>query len=211
MNARHYLRKLWLKSKYDPLARLVIDALAKIGIRFTPYYIVLEGLSGETIAGLENGFEEYETTFLGTDDMKAIAALPGRSMPQEKLLDRLEKGQVCYGVKYKSRPVAFNWFDLLEFNYMGHRFTLKENEAYLFDAYTDMDFRGKGLAPYVRYQTYKELERTGRTRLYSVSDYFNASSIKFKKKLNAKFVELHWSLICFKKWRFRIFERRILQ
>ena len=199
-----YLRKVWHKLRYSHSLRLFFDAISKIGIRFTPYYVVLEGLFGETIPIFEKGFSEYELGFLGPDDMKDVAAMPGRGIAQETLVQRLEKGQLCYGVKYGGKPVSFNWFDLGEFSFDRHRFPMKDSEAYLFDAHTHMDFRGKQLAPYVRYQSYKELARMGRTRLYSASDYFNTPSIKFKKKLKAKLTELHLLIILFRKWHFRL-------
>ena len=72
----------------------------------------------------------------------------------------------------------------------------------LFDAYTLDSFRGKGIAPYIRYQLYKELEKTGRMTLYSISERFNLSSIRFKKKLNARLVGQGLCVVLFKKWRF---------
>jgi hypothetical protein len=63
-----------------------------------------------------------------------------------------------------------------------------------------MDFRGKGLAPYIRYHSYKVLERMGYSRIYSVSDYFNTPSLRFKKKLKAKLIELRLVITFFKRW-----------
>jgi hypothetical protein len=208
MNPKHYFRRVWHKLRYNHPLRLFFDALSKIGIRFAPYYVVVEGLFGETIPELENDLNEFELCFFGCDDMQALASIRGRELPEEKLVERLERGQLCYGVKYEGQPVAFNWVDLEEFAHDSHRFPMKDNEAYLFDAYTDMNFRGKGIAPYVRYKSYKELTRMGRLTLYSVSNYFNTSSIKFKKKLNAKFIELYLKIVLFKKWHFRILVKK---
>ena len=99
--------------------------------------------------------------------------------------------------------MAFNWFDFEKFRFDRYEFNLQPNEACLYDAYTNMDFRGRGLVPYIRYQSYKELERLGRSRIYSGSDYFNTSSLRFKQKLNAKLIELHLVVILFKQWRRR--------
>lgn len=203
-SAMIYFRKVWHKLRYSHFLRLFFDAISKIGIRFTPYYVVLEGLFGETIPTFEKDFPEYELGFLGPDDMKGVASIPGRGIAQGELMKRLERGQLCYGIKYRGNPVAFNWFDFGEFSFDRHRFPMKDSEAYLFDAHTHMGFRGKQLAPYVRYQSYKELARMGRTRLYSASDYFNTPSIKFKKKLKAKLTELHLVIILFRKWHFRL-------
>jgi hypothetical protein len=56
--------------------------------------------------------------------------------------------------------------------------------------YTMEPYRDKNLAPYLRYQSYGILNKTGRSKLYSVSEYFNSSSIKYKQKLNAKNLKL---------------------
>jgi hypothetical protein len=64
----------------------------------------------------------------------------------------------------------------------------------------DIPYRGKGIAPYIRYLGYKELERLGRTRLYSISIYFNTPAVNFKKKLGAEFLELRLRVRLFRKW-----------
>ncbi len=188
------------KLRYSSFLRIVLDGMSKIGIRITPYYIVLEGLFNRSIPHFETGFDEYDLGFLGPNDMKEISLIPDRNIPEEKLLIRLKEGKKCFGVKYKGELVAFTWCDFIEYTCNDHRFLLKENEACLFDAYTLMSFRGKGIAPYIRYQCYKELYKMGRHRLYSISDCFNTSSIKLKKKLNAKLLELCLYIGLFKKW-----------
>jgi hypothetical protein len=57
---------------------------------------------------------------------------------------------------------AFTWVDLDEFGMSCSRFPLNSNEAYLFDAYTLPLFRGKNMAPCLRYHVYKELEKAGK-------------------------------------------------
>jgi hypothetical protein len=196
----HILKRIWSKVRYSPLLRLVLDGLSKIGIRITPYYIVSEGLFNRSIPHLETGFDEYDLGFLGPNDMKEISLIPDINIPEKELLIRLKEGKKCFGVKYKGELVAFTWCDFIEYTCNDHRFLLKENEACLFDAYTLMSFRGKGIAPYIRYQCYKELYKMGRHRLYSISDYLNTPSIRFKMKLDAKLLELFLYIGLFKKW-----------
>ena len=200
----YYLKHIWAKFKYNPFAKVVLDGLSKMGIRISPYYIVLEGLFDRSLPDFERGFEEYEIGFLGTEDMGEIAAIPGPDRPfsEKDLLRRLKQGKKCLGIKYRGQIVAFTWLDLAEFSYRFYRFSLKEDEAYLFDAYTLMSFRGKGIAPYVRYQCYKELAKLGRNKLYSISECFHSSSIRFKMKLNAKLLELGIYIELFNKWYF---------
>ena len=81
---------------------------------------------------------------------------------------------------------------------------IKENEAYLLNMFTFNSFRGKNLAPYLRYYCYRYLENRNITIKYSISNYFNKSAIKFKKKLNSKHLILYVNIELFKKlqWHF---------
>jgi hypothetical protein len=199
-----FLVRIKNKVRYSPLLRLVLDGLSKIGIRITPYYILLEGLFNRSLWDLETGLDEYEFCFLGPQDMKTISSIPGRNIPEEKLLIRLKKGKKCFGVKHKGELASFTWCDFIENKCNDHSIFLKENEAALFDTYTLESFRGKGIAPYVRYQCYKELAKLSKNRLYSIADCFNTPSIKVKKKLNAKLLELCLYIGLFKKWHFNL-------
>jgi GNAT superfamily N-acetyltransferase len=204
-----YLRYVRSRIRHDPFVLVILDGLAKIGIEIQPYYLVVEGLFDKSIPHLETGFDEYELAFLGSKDMKAISAIPYRVFSEEQLLTRLKEGKMCFGAKHRGDIAAFTWCDLDECHYKGYRFPLKQDQAYLFDAYTLDSFRGKGIAPYVRYQLYKELAKAGRKTLYSISDRFNVSSIRFKKKLNANFVGRGLCVVLFRKWRFSSQLRRI--
>jgi ribosomal protein S18 acetylase RimI-like enzyme len=196
------LNKIQTKIRYGLFIQGLINRLARIGIEPLPYYIVSEGLFNGSMRHLETGFDEYIIGFLGSQDMKAIASIPERITPVEKLLSKLKEGKRCFGVKRQGELVAFTWCDFNECNCRFHRFSLKENEAYLFDAYTLVSFRGKGIAPYMRYKLYKELAKAGKHRLYSISECYNTPSIKFKKKLNAEILELGLYVELFKKWHF---------
>jgi hypothetical protein len=167
-----------------------------MGIRINLYYVFVEGLFGRTQQKFEGGSDEYEITLLGPQDMKAISAskIFDRKETEEYLLDRLKRGPKCLGVRCLGEIVAFTWYDLKQCDFCGHIFPLQEAEACLFDAYTLKSHRGKGIAPYVRYQVYKTLSKIGRKRLLSSSDFFNTSAIRFKKKLDAKLLELRLSV-----------------
>lgn len=190
--------------RHNNIARLFVDGLTRIGISINPFYLVLEGLDNGMSPHLETGLEEYEVAFLGPEDMKVIANIPLRKISAEKLLQRLRDGDKCLGVKKDGELAAFTWFRFNTYTFCDEQIILKENEAYLFDAHTFLSFRGQGLAPYVRYQCYKELCKMGKTQLYSISLYFNRQSINFKKKLNAKFIKLSLFVSIFQKWRFKI-------
>jgi len=198
----YYLKHLYQKMRHNSPVRFLFDGLRKLGIVTVPYYLVLEGIFDHPLPHLETGFEEYDMGYLGPEDMKAIAAIPLRNISEKKYINMLMAGTKCFGIKYKGELAAFTWCDFDSCHYKCYKFLLKDNEAYLFDAYTLMSFRGKGIAPYIRYKCYKELAKSGRHKLYSISECVNTPSIKFKKKLNSKFPELRLSIELFKKWSF---------
>ena len=87
--------------------------------------------------------------------------------------------------------VGFPYFfdDFALFLFEGQFFALKQGEAYLFDAWTLMQYRGKKVAPYLRYQTYKAMAKRGVANFYSISELVNSSTRKFKNKLHAREIE----------------------
>lgn len=199
----YYLDRLWGKVRHSSPLRLLADGLARLGIDIAPYYVFLEGLAYANTANMNNDLDGYLTVSLGPGDMKRIAQIPGRPFTEQDLIRRLNEGCKCFGVMYKEELAAFTWANCEKFSSSSsHSFTLESDEAYLFDAYTLMPFRGKGLAPYVRYQCYKELAALGRHKLYSMSVYFNRPAVQFKRKLNAQFHELYVSVSMGRRWQF---------
>jgi hypothetical protein len=184
------LSNLRIKYKYSSSLRLFFDALSKLGIRISPLYVFQETIVSKSVPAPPDGLEEYEMGFWGPQDIQAMAQIPGRRQSEKELFDRLRDGHLCFGVKKNGNIVSFSWCNLKEFKFKWDRFPLKADEAYLFDAYTCVDFRGKGIAPCLRYHFYKELEAIGRKKLYSLTDYFNMPAINFKKKLNARKLKL---------------------
>ena len=190
--------------------RVLRDVLAKVGIKIEPYYLMQEGFRANKPlyaekTFTEKTFTEYEFGFLSTEDMATIEALPDRDVAYDELVRRLQAGQVCFGVKCQGEIVAFTWCDFTECAFSSyHAFPLRENEAYLSDAYTVESFRGKGIASYTRYRCYQELAKRGKTVLYSRTVSLNAPAMKFKNKLHAEVLESAVLVELFYRWRFSI-------
>ncbi len=197
-----YFKELWIKFRYSHFLRLFFDGLARFGIRIALYYLFQEIISPENPPKLPAGFEGYEVGFWGPKEMKPMSFIPRRKFSEEFLLQRLKDGHKCLGLKKDNNLAAFTWSNFKEATLKYNRFLLKKNEAYLFDAYTLMDYRGKGLAPFLRYHLYMELEKLDITKFYSYSDYFNTSAVRFKLKLNAKKIKLLLVVDLFGKWHF---------
>ncbi len=100
------------------------------------------------------------------------------------------------------------FIELKDFVESHKLFPLKENEAYLYYMHTMEEYIGKNLAPYLRYKSYELLDKIGRSLKYSVTDYFNKSSLKFKKKLNSKHLKLYLHLKLFQKYNKHILLKR---
>jgi hypothetical protein len=187
----NYLQnKFWIGA-YDPATKKWVDALKKLKITVNPYVFFLEELSDDmTSPRIDDEFDNYTVDFLGPEDMKSIEGLPGRISTEAGLRNRLKEDKVGIGVKLAQKLVAFTWYDLKELNCKGIKCPLNKGEAYLFDAYTLLAFRGKGIAPFMRYRSYQELTKLGKHSLFSFSDFFNTPAIRFKEKLKAKPLEL---------------------
>ncbi|MGB7542967.1 MAG: hypothetical protein WBM28_13260 [Burkholderiales bacterium] len=189
------------KVKYGLMMKFVLDRIAMLGVEITPFYLVEERLWEDLAPCFEKGFEEFEITWLGPAEMETIAAIRKYNFSKEQLLQRLEKGQVCLGVRQQGTLAAFTWADLSKCAGPWFRFSLEENKAYLFDAYTLEAFRGKRLAQFIRYSCYRALNQMGKETFYSISEAFNSPSIRFKTSLKAKRLSLWVAIELFGRYR----------
>ena len=115
-----------------------------------------------------------------------MAAMGGSGYSSEELKTRLENKSICVGLKHKDKIVSYTWCDIVNSQHQLLLFNLSENEAYFYDSYTTNAYRGKNLIILVRHHAYKELKKIGRQKFLSTADFFNTPAIKFKKKLDAK-------------------------
>lgn len=181
------------------IIQVIRNQLARIGIEITPFYLVQNGAYITEIPKIKGDEDDYSCGFLDEEDIRNIE-YEGRGYAIEKLLSYLQTGKKCYGIKKGNQVAAFVWIDFEECNFKPKRFTLQKNEAYLFDAYTMESLRGMNIAPYMAYHCYNDLKALGRNTLYSISEYFNHSAIKYKKKLGAKNLELYLYLGLFNRF-----------
>jgi GNAT superfamily N-acetyltransferase len=189
-NKSSLLKKIRSKIRYGLTLQGIRYVLIKVGIEFSPYYLFQEGINVTEIPEIKGMDTDYSCELLKPEDMKVIGAINYAGFSEEKLLAFLKAGEQCLGIKHNNEIVAFMWMNFKELNYKSTVIHLKENEAYLWFMYTRDSYRGKNLAPYLRYKSYEMLKRIGRNKLYSVSDYFNSPAVTFKKKLNAQKLKL---------------------
>ncbi len=197
-----YLKHVLDRIRHEPLAQVLLDGLHRFGITIQPFYLFEEGFFSHEPPAPGEDLRPFEVRVLAAGDMQAVAAVPYRGLSEAFFLDRLERGQGCLGIFAGDELAAFIWYDLEECNYEGWRFALGEHEAYLFDAFTLAPFRGRGVAPFLRYRLYQLLSEAGRTRFYSVSARANAAALRFKQKLGAKILARGLLVELLGRWRF---------
>ena len=171
------------------------NKLAKIGLDIDPYYWVQEEFEPCEEPQIKGNTSEYHVRYFDVEEIKIIAGNVAKELTKD-----IRSGQLYIGLEHKGEVAAFTFIDVNDFVFKRQLFKLKDNEAYLLNMWTLHSFRGRNLAPYLRYQAYKLLEKRGRHVKYSITQYFNKSSIKFKKKLNSKHLKLYISIALFKKY-----------
>ena len=162
--------------------------LTKQLVKLVPFYLVDERMVNSKAPHLQPRVEQerMEIKLFQPSDMKAMADHPEIGESEEELKQRLEDGGLCIGLRLDGALAACNWANLKRCDSRCLPFELSNDEAYLGYARTFMAYRGKNLAPYLRCKMYEQLQRIGRTRLYSITEYFNTPAIRFKKKLNVR-------------------------
>lgn len=183
------------------------NRLAKIGFDFRPYYWVQEEFTPCEEPKIKGDASAYNVRYLNLEELKTIAINLPEQLAKE-VVDSFKKGQLCIGLEHNNEIAAYTFVEINDFVFNQKSYPLKDNEAYLLNMWTFHQYRGKNLAPYLRYQAYQLLKEQGRNIKYSITEYFNKSSIKFKAKLNSKHQKLILSIILFKKfyWNFLLKE-----
>ena len=202
MPSGSYLADVLERMRREPPAQWLLAGLRRLGLSIQPFYLFEEALPTGEPPAVDSPLQSAVVRQLGLEDMTSVAEIARRGLPAEFFLARLHSGNGCLGLFVGGQLAAFSWYDLRDCNYEGWRFALHEDEAYLFDAFTLAPWRGKGVAPYLRYRVYQTLAHAGRTKCYSVTIRTNGPAIRFKQKLGAKRVARGRIVTLFNRWRF---------
>lgn len=200
-------QKIVTRLRHGLILQSVRNKLITIGIDISPYYWFQEGINMTKIPEIAGNSADYSTESLGPEDMQMLTKIDkGWSGSEKKIPGLLDGTEKCIALKHKDEVAAFMWINLKEFKYKSIIIPLKSNEAYLTYMFTDERYRGKNLAPYLRYKSYEMLKEMGRDMLYSISIAFNTPAVKFKEKLDAKKVKLMLVVQLFNKfhWSFKL-------
>ena len=98
---------------------------------------------------------------------------------QNIILNRFQKGSLCFLGKIGTEVVHYNWISFNWDESLAGRFLhLKENEAFFLDAFTLEKWRGEKIYPAVQYQLFHYLKQRGYRKIYTLVDTDNRSSKK---------------------------------
>ncbi|MCL6265778.1 GNAT family N-acetyltransferase [Flagellimonas myxillae] len=189
---------LFIRIKHGLFLFTLRSFLSKIGLDFMLFYWEQEGANEIDEPKVRDDENTHEVVPMSRDDLQILRNLT--FINYDKLIQSFDNGSKVIGLKSKNEFAAFTCVEYNDFFFRKKEFELKRNEAYLLNMYTFQSFRGKNLAPYLRFQVYKMLREEGIQNIYSVTDYLNKSSIKFKRKLGARPLKLYGSIIFLKKF-----------
>jgi len=199
---RSVLAKIRDRFRYNLATQELLDRLsATFGLVIYPYYLVREQIHPNVKPQTVN--DDCNFRYLTEEDMEFLAEHAVQKRTTESLVEKIYHGNRGIGLFINGDLAAYTWFsfDRTPGPVWKHDlFQLEHDEAFLFNMYVLLAYRGRSLAPLVRYHAYEELQSLGRHRLYSVTLAFNMSSRHFKQKLLAKEVELRL-LIGLKRWK----------
>ncbi|NSW94567.1 MAG: GNAT family N-acetyltransferase [Bacteroidales bacterium] len=172
------------KFRYGLVLQSIRNQLAKLGFNVRLYYFVMEGLFDLETPSIKGDIEKTEIGFLTLDDMNIVGKY-FRGYPAEEIMEWLDRGKMCLGLRYDKNIVAFMWINFKECTFDIKKIYLKEDECYLSDMYTVESYRGRNFAALLRHKSYKILKEMGRVKIYSITEYFNKSAARYKQKLKA--------------------------
>jgi hypothetical protein len=177
------LATLRYKLRYNPLPRLMINGLKRLGIVVLPYYLFDRQLRQEALPAESEG---CELVLLGAGDMAAIAEMPMANSAESEYRSRLAHGQRCYGLKVEGELVGYCWMDPARCSFPPEDFALPANAAYAFDIYTLPARRGENLAARLNALFHRQMYKDGVRTMFSVVDKYNLPSLRFAAKIGVR-------------------------
>ncbi len=176
------------------------NTLAKIGFDFMPYFWEVGSIDIEP-PRIRDDESKYQLSVFGAEELTFVKNNV-IGITHKDLMNDLKNGDTCLGIKYEDKISVYSFIKHETFYIRGRKFVIKPSEGYVHNTYTFEAFRGRNLAPYLRYQSYEYLKAKGIDTYYSISEYFNKPTLKYKQKLKIKPLKLYLSVILFKRWVF---------
>jgi GNAT superfamily N-acetyltransferase len=185
----------------------VLKVLAGRGIEIVPYYLTQESLEPGIAPEVDPELGPVTAWVLSPAEVEELFTHPeAKAMGNKERL--LRERCFCFGLRLDGGIAACMWCNVHRCHSELTSFPLKENEAYMCSAVTFKAYRGRNLAPFLRCELHRYLKQMGRTKLYSITEFFNTPALKFKEKLGAKQVKLGLHIRLFNRCRWNITLRR---
>ena len=192
------IRKAWTRVRNGLFLFSLRNFLTRFGLDIAPYYWESEGLAHCKELKIKDDPDDYEVVHIKAGEIGIMHNIMG--LDSQELKEKIKNGQLCMGLKYQGEIVAVVFADFNDFVFKDRPFQLKKNQAYILNLYTFEAHRGKGLAPYLRYQCYKVLKERGVDEIFSITSYFNKSSLRANQKMNIKHLNLFLYIGLFKRF-----------
>lgn len=198
------LKTLQSRAKNGLLLLTIQNVLMRLGFDIDPFIVTIEKLEYCTKPKLRENSDLFLFRTLSAEEIENHYLVIG--MDKCALGALLSSNHIAFGMFYKDQLAAYMMARFEDYDFKSKDFSLEPDEAYMCGAYTYDAFRGKGLAPYLRYKCYEVLTERGFTKFLSITQYFNRSSLKYKAKLNAKYKSVYLYLEFFHKfsWLFKL-------
>lgn len=201
--------KIRKKFRYGMWGLMIQGNLARIGLKFAPYMLFEENrelyeTSGEGPERRPEPVPRVEGPvpgFLERTDMGELASHGDYAYSEQQLLERMDSGNRCFGIKKDGKIIAWVWCNHHTCLHPPLRFKIQDHEAYFYDAFTIESFRGKALSPYIRYQLYRFSEEFGRNTAYSVAEYYNTPAVRAQQRMGAVPLQLYFYMELFGRFR----------
>lgn len=206
------LTKIKTKLRYGTAGFYLLNLFNRLGIEIKPFYWVREKVSDNLFKTINpQDFNHYQFTELLSDDLpRLVEQLNNPYSSLDKLTSKLERsGEKCFVLSSGDEIAAYCWLNTTKCTDKLFPTSLKQDEGYLHGMYTLVNYRGKKVAPYLRVCMMKWCQNNGVNCFYSISEFFNKPSIRFKEKLNAEFLSLHLYIELFSKYSFRFCLKKI--
>lgn len=198
------LERIRQKFRYGLVLFSIRNILGSLGLDIEPYYWVREGHKPVTPPKIKDPENTYDLRFLQPEEITVMRAISGIDV--DHLKQQMHGGMECIGLLHGPTVAALMFIEYNTIQFKKRTFLLSSKEAYLSNMYTFNAYRGRNLAPYLRYRSYELLRSRGYDTFYSVTACLNESSKRFKEKLGAQHKALYFYIGFFKKagWNFHL-------
>ncbi len=176
------------------------NLMRRFGVDINPFWIEREGLDlCKTEPQIRDDSSDYSLTPIGLDRLYELFDHTGWNPQSIERYNDLDF--IALGLFRNEDLAALTMVRFKQFELGSKQVHLKDDEAYLENMYTYEKYRGRKLAPYLRFKCYEYLAAEGIRNCFSVTECLNRASRRFKAKLNTQHAALYLSLGLFKKYK----------